>query len=84
MLNRRELMAAGGATFAMTAIPAWAAAPELASITGNIVPIGRAERAARLAKAQRLMRANGIGAMLVEPGRASIISPVCNGGGANG
>ena len=31
-------------------------------------PIGRAERLARIAKAQRLMRANGIGAVLIEPG----------------
>ena len=31
-------------------------------------PIGRAERLARVAKAQRLMRANGIGAILIEPG----------------
>ena len=31
-------------------------------------PIGRAERLARLARAQRLMRANGIGSVLIEPG----------------
>ncbi|MES2291611.1 MAG: Xaa-Pro peptidase family protein [Pseudomonadota bacterium] len=68
MLNRREIMVAGGAAVAMTAIPAWAAAPELASITGNIPLIGPAERAARIAKAQGLMRANDIGAILVEAG----------------
>ncbi len=68
MLNRREIMAAGGAAIAMTAIPAWAAAPDLRSIAGNIVPIGPAERAARIAKAQALMRANGTAAILIEPG----------------
>lgn len=31
-------------------------------------PIGRAERLARLARAQKLMRANGIGAVLIESG----------------
>lgn len=68
MLDRREIMMAGGAVAAMTALPAWAAAPELGSITGSIARIGPAERAARIAKAQALMRANGIGAVLIEPG----------------
>ena len=68
MLNRREMMAASGAALAMTAIPAWAMAPELASITGGIAPIGPKERAARIAKAQMLMRSRGIGAILIEPG----------------
>jgi len=36
------------------------------------VPIGRAERAARVARAQALMRANDIGAVLIEPG-ASLV-----------
>ena len=36
------------------------------------MPIGRAERAARVARAQALMRANDIGAVLIEPG-ASLV-----------
>lgn len=68
MLNRREILGTGGAALAMTALPAWAAAPDLVSITGGIPRIGSAERAARVAKAQRLMRASNIGAILIEPG----------------
>ena len=52
-----------------------AAEPDLSGLqpmTGDIVPIGRAERAARVAKAQALMRANNIGAVLIEPG-ASLV-----------
>ena len=48
-----------------------AAEPDLSALrpmTGNVVPISRAERAARVARAQGLMRANGIGAVLIEPG----------------
>jgi Xaa-Pro dipeptidase len=47
---------------------ALAAASDLKSLTANIIPIGRAERAARIAKAQRLMRSEGIGAIFIEPG----------------
>ncbi|HMI18092.1 MAG TPA: Xaa-Pro peptidase family protein [Sphingomonas sp.] len=52
-----------------------AAEPDLSGLqpmTGDIVPIGRAERAARVARAQALMRANNIGAVLIEPG-ASLV-----------
>jgi Xaa-Pro dipeptidase len=68
MLNRREMIAASGAGMTLAALPAWAAAPELTSITGSVQRIGPAERAARIAKAQRLMRANGIGAVVIEAG----------------
>ena len=37
-------------------------------MTGDVVPIGRDEHLARIAKAQRLMRAHGLGALLIEPG----------------
>ena len=40
----------------------------LADITTGTAPIGRAERLARIARAQGLMKANGIGAVLIEPG----------------
>ena len=68
MFNRRQLMAAGGAGLTLAALPVWAAAPELTSITDAIPRIGPAEHAARIARAQRLMRANGIGAVVIEAG----------------
>lgn len=72
MIDRRQILAVGGAGLALAAFPAWtlawAAAPELTSITGKVARIGPAERAASIAKAQRLMRANGIGAVLIEAG----------------
>jgi Xaa-Pro aminopeptidase len=52
-----------------------AAEPDLAQLqdlTGNAHPIGPEERRARLARAQALMQANGIGAVLIEPG-ASLV-----------
>ena len=70
MINRRQAIGTGLATAALTALsfPASAAAPGLTSLTDKIIPIGKTERAARIAKAQTLMRANGIGAVLIEPG----------------
>jgi Xaa-Pro dipeptidase len=68
MINRRQILATSGAGLALVAFPAWAAAPELTSITGTVPRIGPAERATRIAKAQRLMRANGIGAVVIEAG----------------
>jgi len=68
MIDRRQLLAAGGAGFALAALPGWAAAPDLTSITNGVPRIGPAERAARTAKAQGLMRANGIGSVLIEAG----------------
>ncbi len=55
--------------------PGWAFAQgtsELKPITGNVVPISSAERLSRIARAQELMRAQGISALLIEPG-ASLI-----------
>ncbi len=48
------------------------AAEALKPMTDDVVPIGKAERAGRLARAQAMMRAQGIDAILVEPG-ASLI-----------
>jgi Xaa-Pro dipeptidase len=67
MIDRRMLLTGLGATALLPRF-ALAAASDLKSLTTNIIPIGHAERAARIAKAQRLMRANGIGAILIEPG----------------
>jgi Xaa-Pro dipeptidase len=70
-LTRRRLLAAGAlAPIGFSAV-ARAAQPDLTAlqpITGDAVPIGREERAARLTRAQTLMKANGIGAVLIEPG----------------
>src|SRR3546814_17199736 len=38
------------------------------SITGSAEPISAAERQARIARAQRLMRESGLSALLIEPG----------------
>lgn len=52
-----------------------AAEPDLAGVTdmtAGLKPIDAAERAARLVRAQALMRRNGIGAVLIEPGSSMI------------
>lgn len=79
MIDRRTLIAGGMAGAAllplMAASAVRAAEPDLSSLadmTGDVVPITRAERAARLARAQALMKANGIAAVLIEPG-ASLV-----------
>jgi len=45
-----------------------AADPPLEPMTGNVAPIGAAERLRRLDKARQLMRRHGLGAILIEPG----------------
>lgn len=70
-LTRRGLLAAGALApigFSAVARAAQIDLSALQPITGDAVPIGRDERAARLARAQALMKANGIGAVLIEPG----------------
>lgn len=68
---RRALLAAAAvAPFATSAV-ARAAEPDLSALSDMTVgmePIGREERARRLMRAQALMKANGIGAVLIEPG----------------
>lgn len=77
MIDRRTMIGAGLATIAAAAVPAILRAAEpdlkgLAPITGGATPIDAAERARRLARAQALMMANGIGAVLIEPGASMI------------
>ena len=72
LLSRRQLLAATAALPLVAASPLLRA-PELdpsglTDITGELVPIGADERAHRLQRAQALMKANGIGAILVEAG----------------
>lgn len=72
ILSRRSLLAAAAA-IPVTAQAGLLRAVEpdlsaLANITADAVPIGPEERRARLARAQALMKVNGIGAVLIEPG----------------
>ena len=78
-LSRRSLLAAGivsGAALPfLTSAAARAAEPDLAGLvdlTRDTKPINAAERARRLSRAQALMRANGMGAVLIEPGSSMI------------
>lgn len=77
MTHRREFLGlAAGAGLALSAGLARAAAPaaipELKPLTGGVVPISPAERRERIARAQTLMRAQGLSALLIEPGSAMI------------
>ena len=70
-ISRRALIAGSGAVAAAMTLP-WnkvlAAAAEAVPSIPIPPPIGSAERVQRLARAKELMRANGIGAILVESG----------------
>jgi Xaa-Pro dipeptidase len=59
---------AAGAALAARPSPLLAAEAGLKPITGDVMPITRGERIARVAKAQRLMRQLGLGSVLIEPG----------------
>ncbi len=75
LLSRRALIAAAALPFLVRPGLLRAAEPDLSAlrdITGGAVPIGPEERARRLARAQALMKANGIGAILIEPGSSMI------------
>jgi Xaa-Pro dipeptidase len=79
-MKRRSFVQAAALTPALGAVatPIWAQAPPtdelppairaLKPMTDGIVPIGKDERLARLAKAQQLMQANQIDAVFLEPG----------------
>ncbi len=74
-MHRRQFL--GTATLAGLAatLPAPALAADMAGLPNlgaKAVPIGKAERMARIAKAKELMRANDIGALLIEPGSSLI------------
>lgn len=75
MMHRRQFLGtAAFAGFAAT-LPAPLFAADTAglpNLAAKAVPIGKAERVARIAKAKELMRANDIGALLIEPGSSLI------------
>jgi Xaa-Pro dipeptidase len=75
MPSRRSLLAAAAAMPLVSSGMLRAAEPDLAGlrdITTGTVSIGTEERARRLARAQALMVAHGIGAVLIEPGSSMI------------
>lgn len=72
-LSRRRLLAAAPAAGLMLSglVPGFARAAEadgLKPMTGSVSPITRAERMARIARAQKLMKQHGLSAILLEPG----------------
>jgi len=73
--SRRSLLAAAAAVPLLSSGLLRAAEPDLSAlrdITTGAVPIGRDERARRLARAQALMAASGLGAVLIEPGSSML------------
>lgn len=74
--SRRALLGATAALpLLVTSSILRAVEPDLSAlndITTGAVPIGREERAARVARAQALMKRHGIGAVLIEPGSSLI------------
>lgn len=74
-IDRRALIAGVAAAPFLASAVARAAEPDLSALvdmTRDVRPIDGAERAARLARAQALMKAHGIAAVLIEPG-ASLV-----------
>lgn len=72
-MDRRKLLVLGAAGFVgAAAAPGFGWTQELSPLPNPPAPIGREERAARVAKAQKLMRELGFGALLVEPGSSLI------------
>lgn len=72
LLTRRELLATTAALPLLSAAPILRAAePDLSSLpdlASKAAPIDAAERTQRIARAQSLMQANGMGAVLIEAG----------------
>lgn len=70
--KRNFLTLAGAAGIAAAGKSAANAAQAQPAMAANATPIGAEERLARIAKAQKLMQAQGIAALLVEPGSAMV------------
>ena len=88
-IDRRSFLQGGGAlaaamTAAARARSSAAGRGRAAADPDPAADRARAERLQRLAKARALMQQHGIGAIIVEPGRASTISPASNGGASSG
>lgn len=75
MMHRRQFLGTAALTGLAASMPLSAFAADTAALpnlAAKAVPIGKAERMARIAKAKELMRANDIGALLIEPGSSLI------------
>jgi len=77
-VNKRDFLKVSVAASVAAAIPRPTAAEsttasnQLQNMTGHAAPISVAERKSRVAKAQELMRASGIGALVIEPGSSLV------------
>jgi Xaa-Pro dipeptidase len=75
MMHRRQFLGTAALTGLAASLPVPVFSAETAglpNLAAKAVPIGKAERMARIAKAKELMRANDIGALLIEPGSSLI------------
>ena len=75
MIQRRQFLGAAALGGLAAGLPISVFAADTAGLPNlavKAVPIGKAERMARIAKAKELMRANDIGALLIEPGSSLI------------
>ena len=71
-MNRRHLLSLAAGGLAAASAPLSWAADLPGRLAGAPPPVGAAERQARIDKAQRLMRQQGIAALLIEPGSSLI------------
>lgn len=74
-MHRRQFLGTAALAGLAATLPASAFAADavgLPNLAAKAVPIGKAERMARIAQAKELMRANDIGALLIEPGSSLI------------
>jgi len=74
-MQRRQFLGTAAFSGLAAALPASVLAADttgLPNLAAKAVPIGAAERMARIARAKDLMRANDIGALLIEPGSSLI------------
>jgi Xaa-Pro dipeptidase len=75
MMQRRQFLGTAALGGLVTALPAPVFAADTAglpNLAAKAVPIGKAERMARIAKAKELLRANDMDALLIEPGSSLI------------
>jgi len=75
MMQRRQFMGTAAIAGLAASLPASAFAADTAGLpdlAAKAVPIGAAERQARIAKATQLLRANDMNALLIEPGSSLI------------
>ncbi|MBD3733643.1 MAG: aminopeptidase P family protein [Sphingopyxis sp.] len=74
-MQRRQFLGTAALTGLAATMPVSGFAADTAglpNLAARAVPIGKAERVARIARATELMRANDIGVLLVEPGSSLI------------